>query len=53
MSKVTSEGSNFLTELSEVLGESFTLPMSNAGVDVDEIRFQKKLRNRANRQRKI
>ena len=54
VSKVTSEGSsNFLTELSEVLGESFTLPTSNAGVDVDEIRFQKKLRNRANRQRKI
>ena len=54
VSKVASEGSsNFLTELSEVLGESFTLPTSNAGVDVDEIRFQKKLRNRANRQRKI
>lgn len=53
VSKVTSEGSNFLTELSEALGESFTLPTSNAGVDVDEIRFQKKLRNRANRQRKI
>ena len=45
--------SNFLTELSEALGESFTLPTSNASVDVDEIRFQKKLRNRANRQRKI
>ena len=54
VSKETSEGSsNFLTELSEALGESFTLPTSNAGVDVDEIRFQKKLRNRANRQRKI
>ena len=54
VSKMTSEGSsNFLTELSEALGESFTLPTSNAGVDVDEIRFQKKLRNRANRQRKI
>lgn len=54
VSKVASEGSsNFLTELSEALGESFTLPTSNAGVDVDEIRFQKKLRNRANRQRKI
>ena len=53
-SKEASEGSsNFLTELSEALGESFTLPTSNAGVDVDEIRFQKKLRNRANRQRKI
>ena len=45
--------SNFLTELSEAIGESFTLPTSNAGVDADEIRFQKKLRNRANRQRKI
>ena len=54
VSKETSEGSsNFLKELSEALGESFTLPTSNAGVDVDEIRFQKKLRNRANRQRKI
>ena len=42
-----------VTELSEALGESFTLPTSNAGVDIDEIRFQKKLRNRANRQRKI
>lgn len=54
VSKEASEGSsNFLTELSEALGESFTLPTSNTGVDVDEIRFQKKLRNRANRQRKI
>ena len=54
VSKMASEGSsNFITELSEALGESFTLPTSNAGVDVDEIRFQKKLRNRANRQRKI
>ena len=54
VSKEASEGSsNFLTELSEALGESFTLPTSNAGVDVDEIRFQKKLRNRANRQRKM
>ena len=54
VSKMASEGSsNFLTELSEAIGESFTLPTSNAGVDVDEIRFQKKLRNRANRQRKI
>ena len=53
-SKEASEGSsNFLTELSEAFVESFTLPTSNAGVDVDEIRFQKKLRNRANRQRKI
>lgn len=54
VSKEVSEGSsNFLTELSEAFVESFTLPTSNAGVDVDEIRFQKKLRNRANRQRKI
>ena len=53
VSKVTSEGSNFLTELSEAFVENFTLPTSNAGVDVDEIRFQKKLRNRANRQCKI
>ena len=54
VSKEASEGSsNFLTELSEALGESFTLPTSNAGVDVDEIRSQKKLRNRSNCQRKI
>ena len=54
VSKEVSEGSsNFLTELSEAFVESFTLPTSNAGVDVDEIRFQKKLRKRANRQRKI
>ena len=53
VSKVTSEGSNFLTELSEAFVENFTLPTSNAGVDVDEIRFQKKLRNRSNRQRKM
>ena len=54
VSKEAFEGSsNFLTELSEAFVESFTLPTSNAGVDVDEIRFQKKLRNRANRQRKI
>lgn len=54
VSKVASEGSsNFLTELSEAFVESFTLPTSNASIDVDEIRFQKKLRNRANRQRKI
>ena len=53
-SKEASEGSsNFLTELSEAFVESFTLPTSNAGVDVAEMRFQKKLRNRANRQRKI
>lgn len=45
--------SNFLTELSEAFVESFTLPTSNASIDVDEIRFQKKLRNRANRQRKM
>lgn len=54
VSKEVSEGSsNFLTELSEAFVKSFTLPTSNAGVDVDEIRFQKKLRNRANRKRRI
>ena len=54
VSKEVSEGSsNFLTELSEALGECFTQPTSNTGVDVAEIRFQKKLRNRANRQRKV
>ena len=39
--EVSEDSSNFLTELPEALGASFTLPTPNAGVDVDEIRFQR------------
>ena len=45
--------SNFITDLSDALGEVFTMPMPSGSVDVDELRFQKKLRNRANRKRRI
>ena len=45
--------SNFITDLSDALGEVVTMPMPSGGVDVDELRFQKKLRNRANRKRRI
>ena len=45
--------SGFASDLSDVLGEVFTMPMPSSGVDVDELRFQKKLRNRANRKRRI
>ncbi|SJM19872.1 relaxase/mobilization nuclease domain-containing protein [Porphyromonas gingivalis] len=47
------EESGFASNLSEALGEVFTMPMPSGGVDVDELRFQKKLRNRANRKRRI
>ena len=43
----------FASDLSDALGEVFTMPMPNGGVDVDELRFQKKLRNRDNRKRRI
>ena len=43
----------FASDLSDALGEVFTMPMSSGSVDVDELRFQKKLRNRANRKRRI
>lgn len=43
--------STFAADLSDAFGEVFTMP--SGGVDVDEIRFQKKLRNRANRKRRI
>ena len=45
--------SNFITDLSEAISEVFSMPTLCNGVDVDELRFQKKLRNRANRKRRI
>ena len=44
---------NFITDLSEAISEVFSMPTPSNGVDVDELRFQKKLRNRANRKRRI
>ncbi|WP_315510733.1 relaxase/mobilization nuclease domain-containing protein [Hoylesella nanceiensis] len=41
--------SNFITDLSEAISEVFSMPTPSNGVDVDELRFQKKLRNKANR----
>lgn len=45
--------SGFASDLSDALDEIFTMPMPSGGIDVDELRFQKKLRNRANRKRRI
>ena len=45
--------SYFITNLSEAISEVFSMPTPSNGVDVDELRFQKKLRNRANRKRRI
>lgn len=45
--------SGLASDLSDALGEVFTMPMPSGSVDVDELRFQKKLRNRANRKRRI
>ena len=45
--------SNFITDLSEAISEVFSMPTPCNGVDVDELRFQKKLRNKANRKRRI
>ena len=45
--------SGFASDLSDALNEIFTMPMPSGGIDVDELRFQKKLRNRANRKRRI
>ena len=45
--------SNFITDPSEVISEVFSMPTPSNGVDIDELRFQKKLRNRANRKRRI
>ena len=45
--------SYFITDLSEAISEVFSMPTPSNGVDVDELRFQKKLRNRANRKRRF
>ena len=45
--------SDFVTLLSEAISEVFSMPAPGNGIDVDELRFQKKLRNRANRKRGI
>ena len=45
--------SYFIIDLSEAISEVFSMPTPSNGVDVDELRFQKKLRNRANRKRRI
>ena len=45
--------SGFASDLSDALGEVFTMPIPSGSVDVDELRFQKKLRNRANHKRRI
>lgn len=44
---------SYTSDFSEAISEVFTMPMPSGGVDVDELRFQKKLRNRANRKRRI
>lgn len=44
---------SFTSDFSEAISEVFTMPMPSGGVDVDELRFQRKLRNRANRKRRI
>ena len=45
--------SYFITDLSEAISEVFSMPTPSNGVDVDELRFQKKLRSRANHKRRI
>ena len=47
------DGSYLITDLSEAISEMFSMPTPGNGVDIDELRFQKKLRNRANRKRRI
>ena len=49
----STDKSVYTSDLSEALDEIFTMPMPSGGVDVDELRFQKKLRNRANHKRRI
>ena len=49
----STDESVYTSDLSEALDEIFTMPMPSGGVDVDELRFQKKLRNRANHKRRI
>ena len=45
--------SGFASDLSDAISEVVSMPTPSNGVDVDELRFQKKLRNRANRKRRI
>ena len=45
--------SEFASDLSDAFDEICTMPMPSRGVDVEELRFQKELRNRANRKRRI
>lgn len=49
----STDESVYTSDLSEALDEIFTMPMPSGGIDVDELRFQKKLRNRANHKRRI
>ena len=49
----STDESVYTSDLSEALDEIFTMPMPSGGVDVDELRFQKKLRNRSNHKRRI
>jgi hypothetical protein len=50
----SADESGFLSDLSEAMGEALTTPLpSGSSIDVEELRFQKKLRNRANRKRRI
>ena len=44
---------SFISDFSEAISEVFTMPIPSSGVDVDELRFQKKLRNRTNHKRRI
>ena len=43
----------YTSDLSEAIDEIFTMPIPSGGIDVDELCFQKKLRNRANHKRRI
>ena len=47
------DDNSFTSDFSEAISEVFTMPMPSSGVDIDELRFQKKLRNRANRKHRI
>lgn len=49
----STDESVYTSDLSEALDEIFTMPIPSGGIDVDELRFQKKLRSRANRKRRI
>ena len=49
----SADESGLTTDLSDAISEILMMPMPSGGVDVDEIRFQKKLRKRANRKHRI